>query len=150
MSAHITVYLGDPGAPLVLEDGCDGPGIFWSFMTEPEWDLRTVTAPPSQWVPGNLLLAAVQESATVPMAVTIIGTDLEDLKSRKVALDTALQAWPAYFRADVVTEAGASIVMGPWDAFPTRPRWGDVSVDLYGMYAQIGSFSVPVNPTGSP
>jgi len=151
MTAAVTLYVGDPDTPTEIGEDCDGLGVSWNAMTEPEWEFRYATAPQSAWVPGDVLMSAVLAAGAVPVAVVVRGSSLSDLQTRKAALALALASWPATFEAKADAGAETAVtVMGPWEAFPTTPRWGDVQVDLLGRYAALGTFAVPVNPVGAP
>jgi hypothetical protein len=153
----VSVAVGPAGSPLVIPDDCppgEG-GIQWTTLGEPEWALRYLWAPPSAYVGGAALLAAVPDSGEVPMEVVVRGTSIADLKARKTLLANALAAWPGEFEATATDLSAVDpeppvAVAGPWETFPTLVKWGAVDVNLYGLYVAVGTFGLPVNPEGSP
>lgn len=152
MSCEVTVLvtLGPEGeGALEIPSTCD-VGISWTKMSLPDWELRNTYAPPSAYVPGNVLLAAVPDSGAIPMTVSVEGTSLDDLEDKKVELETALAAWPGLFKAVATDDTGTVTIAGPWKTFPTIPRWGDVLPTVLGHYLLEATFSLPVNPTGAP
>ncbi len=71
----VTLTWGDDDS-LVLEPDCpdDGVGLWYSSEVPlPAWTYRSTTAPPSAWVPGNILLAAVLDSSTFPLVIEASG-----------------------------------------------------------------------------
>jgi hypothetical protein len=149
---YITVTVGPEDAvePLVISSACDGEGIEWTELVLPEWSLRMTYAPPSAYVPGNVLLAAVEDSGEVGMVVTLEATSAAGLETLKTTLGNALAAWPGVVTVKLVEDAGETVIGGPWQSFPTRPRWGDMKALLNGIYLIDGAFSIPVNPPGAP
>lgn len=145
----VTVILGPEATPLTIPSTCD-EGLSWTKMTLPDWELRYTYAPPSIYVPGNVLLAAVQDSGAIPMIVSVEGTSLSDLEVQKAELEVALLAWPGLFQVDATDDNGTATIAGPWETFPTVPHWGDVLPTVLGHYLMEATFSLPVNPTGAP
>lgn len=145
----IDVTLGTEEDPLVIPSTCD-IGISWTKMALPDWEFRYTYAPPSIYVPGNVLMAAVQDSGAVPMTVSVEGSSLADLEVKKAELETALAAWPGSFKVDAMDDNGTVTIAGPWESFPTLPRWGDVLPTVLGHYLLEATFSLPVNPPGAP
>ena len=144
----VDVTIGPEEDPLVISSDCDDP-IAWVAMGLPEWDYRYNYAPPSGYVPGNVLLSIVPDSGAVPMTVSIQGTSLADVETQKALVQTKLAAWPGLFKAEAITAEETVIIAGPWESFPVIPKWGDVLVPLLGHYLVEGTFSLPVNPAGS-
>lgn len=147
----VTVTVGPTANPLTLSSDCSlSAGISWANMTLPEWGLRSVFAPPSAYVPGDVLLSAVRDSAAVTMTVSVQASSLPDLEAKKAQVETALAAWPGEFKA-VVNDINDTVVMaGPWQTFPVIPSWGDVIIPLLDYYYVETTFSLQVNPPGSP
>lgn len=152
MSCVVTVdvTIGPEGeGALVIPSTCE-VGLSWVRMGLPDWELRYTFAPPSNHVPGNILLAAVQDSGAIPMTVSVEGTSLADLNVKKAELEIALAAWPGVFKAEATDDTGTVIIAGPWETFPTIPRWGEVLPTVLGHYLLEATFSLPVNPAGAP
>lgn len=146
---NVTVTLGPEDSPLVLTADCgQEAGITWTALGLPEWALRYVYAPPSNYVAGNVLLAAVQDSGVVAMTVSVQATSLSDLEAKKTEVAAALAAWPGEFKAEATDATETVIIAGPWDTFPTVPSWGDVIMPLLDYYYVETTFSLPVNPDG--
>lgn len=150
----VSITLGAGSSTLVIPDDCppgEG-GIQWTTLGEPEWALRYLYAPPSNYVGGSALLAAVPDSGEVPIEVIVRGTSMADLKARKTLLANALAAWPGTFKATATdlsdTPEPALDVAGPWMTFPTLVKWGAVDVNLLGLYVAVGTIGLPVNPEG--
>jgi hypothetical protein len=152
----VTVRVGVGDGALVIPDDCPVEGgIMWTSLGNPEWSLRLATAPPSLYVPGNVLLSAVEDSGEVPMTVLVRGSSLGDLEARKAAVRAALSAWPGgtmqFLATDLGIEGSPPVsIGGPWGTFPTVPRWGAVEVNLLRYYSVEGVIAVPVNPEGAP
>lgn len=149
-AGRIDVAIGDPEDPFVITSSCEGAGVQWNQLVLPEWSLRTVYAPPSAWVPGNVMLSAVEDSGEVAMVVSVEGTSAAELETFKASLKTALAVWPGQVTVTLVEDTGSTIIGGPWQSFPTVPRWGEVTALLHGEYLLDGLFSIPVNPAGAP
>lgn len=152
MSAvSVTTFIGPEATPLVITDDCGTePGITWSTLGLPEWALRYVYAPSSNYVAGEVLLAAVRDSGAVVMTVAVQGSSLADMEAKKAQVEEALSAWPGSFRAEATDTNGTVIIAGPWDTFPSVPSWGDVTTPLLDFYYIETTFSLPVNPPGAP
>lgn len=149
-AGRIDVAIGDPEAPFIISSECGSTGISWTSLALPEWSLRTVFAPPSAWVPGNVMLSAVEDSGEMAMVVTIEEASAADLEVTKAALKTALGVWPGEVTVTLIEDAGSTVIAGPWQSFPTVPRWGELTALLHGTYLIDGLFSIPVNPAGAP
>lgn len=147
----VTVTLGPTGTPLVLTADCgQAAGITWNTLGLPEWALRSLYAPPSNYVPGDVLLATVRDSGAVVMTVSVQGSSLADMEAKKTQVENALAAWPGEFKAEATDANGTVTIAGPWDTFPTIPSWGDVLIPLINYYYIETTFSLPVNPPGAP
>lgn len=145
----VTVFVGAEEDPLELPSTCDA-GLSWVTLSLPQWGYRYAYAPPSVWVQGNVLLSAVPDSGEVAMVVSVEGTSLADVEDQKAALEAALAAWPGEFKAVATDDNGNTTIAGPWQSFPTIPRWGDVLPTVLGYYLVEATFSIPVNPIGAP
>lgn len=150
--ANVTLVIGPPGDPFEIPPECppDAGGIAWNAVADPEWEVRYTYAPPSQWVPGQMLLGAVTDAGSVPVSVIVRGTSLADLEARKAALSDALAAWPGEYKAEATLGAETVTVSGPWPTFPTVVRWGEMRVGILGRCVVEGLFALPVNPVGAP
>lgn len=147
---NLEVYVGDPLDPLIIGYECVRPGLFWNELVLPEWEYRYNYAPPSAWVPGNVLLSAVEESSTVTMKVVAMGATLADLEVQKARLGAALAFRRGEFKAVATDGLGPVNVGGPWPTIPTKPRWGGVTPTSLRMFYAEADFAVPVNPEGAP
>lgn len=148
---NVTVTLGPVATPLVLTADCgQQAGITWTTIGLPEWALRYIYAPPSNYQPGNTLLAAVRDSGAVVMTVAVQASSLADMEVKKAQVETALAAWPGSFKAEATDVNGTVTIAGPWDSFPTVAGWGDVLMPLLDYYYVETTISLPVNPPGSP
>ena len=145
----VTVTIGPEGSPLSFSSDCS-EAISWVKMGLPEWALRYLFAPPSAYVPGDTLLAVVRDSGFVPMTISVEGTSLSDLESKKTQVETALAAWPGVFEVEATDNDETVTIAGPWKTFPVVPGWGDVLPTVLGHYLVETSFSLPVNPPGAP
>jgi len=144
----ITVTIaGDDVEDVVLGPDCPegDEGLWWNALVLPDFAYRYTQAPPSQWVPGTLLLAAVPDAATLTLGVAAIGTDTVTLESQKAILANALAQWPF-----TVTVAVGGTTVGSWRADPTIPRWGEMTQQDVGLFAAEAAVSITVQPTGAP
>lgn len=148
----VSIVLGDPDDPtLVLPPECDEHGIWWNDLGEPAWDLRLEYAPPSAQVPGQVLLSAVEDLASLPLRVAVKGTTLAQMLLRRETVTAALRAWPGTVTLTATVDGGEPVVYGgPWQSFPAIPTWGKVDLDLLGLFVCEGAVSLPVNPPGAP
>lgn len=143
----VTLTWGESGE-LVLGPDCpdDGVGLWYSSeVPVPGWTYRSTTAPPSAWVPGNILLAAVLDSSTLPLVVEASGTDTATLEAQKALLVAALGQWPYYVQVDV-----GPVSLGQWRADPTYPLWGAMAQIDAGLYVASAAVGIPINPVGAP
>lgn len=144
-----TVSLGPEDTPLLISSDCS-EGISWVKMGLPEWTLRYLYAPPSNYVAGDVLLSAVPDSGAVAMTLSVEGSSLSDLEDKKAQVEAALSAWPGLFKVEVTDNTETVTIAGPWTTFPTTCGWGDVLTPLLDHYLVETSFSLPVNPPGAP
>lgn len=144
--ANVEVSIGDAEDPLVITSQCEELGIQWTDLSLPEWSLRMLYAPPSGYIAGNVLLSAVEDAGDLALAISVQGSSIADLQSRKNTLRNALAVWPGEVTIRLVEDSGTSIIAGPWQSFPTVPRWGEVTALLSGIYYQDATVSIPVNP----
>lgn len=136
---------------LTLGPDCvDEEGLWWNVLVLPAWTYRNTTAPPSAWVPGNVLLAATRESAVLTLTVAALAADTDALADQKALLEAALGQYPYTVQIDVTDPGGSPVTDGPWDAQPTLPQWGAMTPDQSGMFVAEGTVTIPVNPPGSP
>ncbi len=141
----VNVTLGPEGDPLVISSDCDD-AISWVTMGLPEWEYRYNYAPPSDWVPGNVLLSVVEDSGAVRMVVSVQGSSLADMEAKKSEVKAALAAWPGLFKVEAITTDETVVIAGPWESFPVIPKWGAVLTPLLDHYLVECTFSLPVNP----
>lgn len=137
----------------VIGEDCLASGLFWTELALPDWELRYSYAPPSAYVPGNVLLAAVPESSAMAMRVVARGSSVADLKVQQTILTLFLSRFNATVSVvtyDHANESDATTIGGPWPIQPTIPQWGAVSPVLMGLYVSEATFSIPVNPYGAP
>ena len=142
----IVVTLAGSGADLALPPECPGDeGLWWNALALPDWGMRYTYAPPSQWVPGAVLLAAVPDASAVPITVAARSTSVAGLEVQKARLEAALRRWSYTVSIDV---DGTSL--GSWEALPCIPSWGAVTPQRAGLFVAEASVSIPVNPAGAP
>lgn len=145
----IEVHLSRPGeeGDLIIGPDCvDEQGLWWSSIVLPQWTYRYTQAPPSAWVPGNVLLAAVVESASLVMSVAALGTDQVTLNAQKAVLADTVAQWPYY-----VTVLIGGTTLGTWKADPTIPQWPiPLAQQDAGLYVDEAIVTIPLNPVGAP
>jgi len=95
----------------------------------PSFPYRYNWAPDSDYQDGKELLGAVRDQGTLPAVLHATGTDIADLLDARLELEEAV-AQVTYTVA--ISLHGSDL--GPWDAFPIAPSWGD-SID-FGLAAQ--------------
>lgn len=127
----------------------DEAGLWWNVLVLPDWAFRYTQAPPSAWVPGNVLLAATPDSSALTLVVAALGTDTTTLEAQKDLLEAALSQWPFVVTIEVGEGAGA-VTVGSWRADPTIPHWGAMTPQQSGLFAAEGAVSIPLNPVGAP
>lgn len=136
-----------------LEIGPDCPeerGAWWSSLQMPDWAYRYTYAPPSAYVPGNVLMSAVIDAGAVTMRVAVKGTTIADLEAEKAKVNAACAAWPGLIIVTADTGDGPSTIGGPWQSFPTVPSWGPTTPQMLGLLVAEATISLPVNPAGAP
>lgn len=149
--SRVDVKIGDPEDPFIISSTCESEGVQWTQLVLPDWSLRMGWAPPSNYVSGNVLLSAVEDSGDVAMTVALEAASAAALNLLMSDVKAALAVWYGEFSAiSVDDEAVETVIAGPWQSFPTVPRWGDVTALLRGTYYIDGTFSIPVNPVGAP
>lgn len=148
--ANIEISIGDPVDPLVITSVKSESSIQWAELVLPEWSFRMVYAAPTGFVPGNVLLSAVEDSADLALLVNLQAASASGLEAQKALLKNALAVWPGEVTLTLVEDGGDTIIGGPWQSFPTAPRWGSVRALLSGDYFQDALVSIPVNPAGAP
>lgn len=143
----ITVTLTWDDGELVLTPDCpdDGEGLWWATLLLPAFAYRYTQAPPSAWVPGNVLLSAVADSSVLTLGVGVVAGDTTNLEAQKALLVDALGQWPY-----TVTVDQGGVTVGTWRADPTIPQWGALAQQDAGLFAAEAAVSIPVNPTGAP
>jgi hypothetical protein len=143
----VSLTRGDDPA-LVIGPDCpdDGVGVWWTSIVLPQWAYRYTQAPPSAWVPGNVLMAAVVDSTTLALALTCQGTDQASLEAQKQALTDTLGQWPYYAGVTIGTTP-----LGTYRADPTIPLWSvPLAQQDVGLFIAEGTVSIPLNPVGAP
>lgn len=149
----ITVSILYANGEQTLTLGPDCPeerGAWWNSLQLPEWSYRMTYAPPSAYVPGNVLMAAVVDAGAITLRVVVKGTNLVDLEAEKAKVNAAVRAWPGLVIVTADTGDGPTNIGGPWQSFPTIPAWGATTPQMYGMLVAEASISLPVNPAGAP
>lgn len=149
----ITVTLtwgDDEDETMDLPPSCDDDeGMWWQTLLWPQFAMRYTTAPPSAWIPGQQLLAAVPDLAAVTMTAAVRGTDTETTEAQKVLLGAVLAQWPLQVTVTSVQGDEDPVEMGSWSGQPSLPLWGPVTPQRAGMYVAECSIQIPVNPVGS-
>lgn len=148
----VSIYYGpEEGDVLVIPPTCpEGEsGLWWNALQLPDWGVRYTYAPPSAWVPGQVLLGAVGEAAAIPLRVAVRGTDGDDLEAQKAVLAAALFTYAAVIGIDADYDGDVTNI-GLYRMDPVIPGWGPVTPQRAGMLAVETSLSIPVQPTGAP
>lgn len=148
----ITITLSTGAEPLVIGPDCVDTGIWWNALSLPAWAMRYEYAPPSQFLPGQMLLSAIPEAGAVTVAVVARGADLDAVETQKALLASVLAQWRYTITVAATPDGGSPTVLGDtYDAKPTIPIWGQpVDTAEAGMLVAVGTASIPVNPPGSP
>lgn len=141
----VTLTWGDTGELELGPDCPDDDGMWWNALVLPPFAMRYTLAPPSSWVPGNVLLSAVPDSAALTLGVAVRGSDTATLEAQKAILVDALGQWPY-----VVTVDQGGVVVGAWRADPTIPQWGALTQQDVGLFVAEAAVSIPLNPVGAP
>jgi hypothetical protein len=137
----------DEAAEVTVPPDCTGDEEtpwWWNSLSWPFFDYRYGYAPPSAWLPGNVLLSAVPGESSIPISL-VVSTPAAD---GQAGLASARQALEAAFTAGDLTLQFLmdADVAGEWQADPAVINWGPVSVLTLGMFTQEGAVVVPVNP----
>jgi hypothetical protein len=122
----------DPTDSLFLDEG---------GLTEPEFEWRTSSAPESVYIPGQLVLAAVQDAGGMGLVVYAQAATTAALATAKAELKAALGQWRPAITTDVdgiVTEYEA--------VYPVTPHWGPVDSGMVRAHLAKTSVTVVVNP----
>lgn len=127
---------------------CDDSGWWWNSLQFPNFDLRYTTAPPSNWVGGDILLGAVPAASTLPITIGVHETDLTTLEAAKATLSAAFRQLDLTITVRVDDPTLGLTFVGQWAAFPSIIQWGQITPGMYGLFAAEGSVVVPVNPEG--
>jgi hypothetical protein len=146
-----TLAITTAGSPLEVGPDCpDGTGTWWTAITLPAWAYRNEYAPPSPWLPGQVLLSAVPDQSSLAVAVGAKASTLTALQAQKAALDDALAQW-RYTVTLTAVSGLETVTIGSWLAQPCAVVWGDLDTQPWGQeYVAVGSAAIPVNPPGSP
>lgn len=123
----------------------DGYRFWWNSVAWPFFDYRYTYAPPSAWLPGNVLLSAVPGGATVPLSLVVEaepGVNAQaNLQTGRDFLETLLRKDGLHFgyRID-------GTLVANYDADPSIINWGPVNVLAMGVLALEGAVVIPINP----
>lgn len=112
------------------EDGTERPGR----------KIRRTYAPTSAYVAGSYLLAAVEDSGTLPLSIYVHGTDATDLEA---AIDELEAAVTQFAYTVTVTVDG---VARSFNADPELPSWGVLDSGMVGAHLARASIVIPINP----
>lgn len=139
----INIVLSWPGSggDFIIGPECDDSGWWWSSLEYPAFDYRYTTAPPSSWMGGDVLLAAVPAASTLPIGLAIHETSLVALEVARLQLNTAFKQLDLTIALMV-----DGTPVGIYPAFPALIQWGPITPGLFGLNAAQGSVVVPVNP----
>lgn len=119
--------------------------LWWNQLTWPDFTYRTTTAPPSMWIPGEQVLAAVPEAGSIQAVVVARGLSTADVLVQQALLADTLAQW-AYTATITIGDDD----LGTWPAKPTMPVWGAITPQLSGLFVAQGACVIRVNPTGAP
>jgi hypothetical protein len=96
----------------------------WSVLDRgfalPTFPVRYSYAPDSDYLEGKELLGAVRDQGTMPAVLMAYGDSIADLFAAKDELEAALLQSTYTVKATL-----DGVDVGPWDAFPITPSWGD-------------------------
>lgn len=147
----VSIYYGpDEGDVLVIPPTCDeGEGIWWNSLDLPAWGTRLAYAPPSVWIPGQVLLGATADSSTLPIRIAVRASTADGLEAQKQALADALWQYALVIGIDADYD-GDVTSLGLWRANPVIPSWGPVTPQRAGMLVAETTLSIPVQPPGTP
>lgn len=126
------VITGDPyaGALHLPEDGVERVGRV----------IRRTYAPASAYVPGRVLLAAVEDAGTLPLSIYAHGDTAAEVEAAMAELEAAA----SQFAYDITLEVDG--VTQTWAADPELPQWGAIDVGMVRAHLVRASISIPVNP----
>lgn len=110
-------------------------GTFW-----PRFTTRRTYAPTSAFVPGELLMGAVQDAGEWPLTIYAHGDDAAALSAAMDALEAALTqpSFEATLNVNGVTRT--------WPADPEFPDWGEVDSGMARAFIARASVTLQVNP----
>lgn len=120
-------------------------GLWWNALTLPAWTMRYTNAPPSSYVPGNVLLAYTPDSSSLTMVVAALGVDTATLETQKALLEAALSRFTYVVTIKVDDEP-----VDAWRAQPTIPQWGTMTPQRSGLFVAEAALLIPVNPVEAP
>lgn len=133
-------------APLVIPGGPVGRIGHWiplDGIQLPDFSMRTVYAPPSNQVAGQVLLGAVLDSAAFGATVMVHGATPAALGVLKATLQAAVSQFSYTVTLD---QDGTSQT---WQGDATWPAWGTLEWNLSSRNWARAGLSIPVNPTGA-
>lgn len=132
---------------VITGDPVGNPTIPFFFPPDgvqlPDFAMRYTYAPPSQWTPGQVLLGAVLDSASLGLSVMVRATSDVELATLKAELETAV----SQFSYTVSLVQGA--VTQTWNADATWPAWGPLTFAMASSHMAQAGLSIPVNPIGA-
>jgi hypothetical protein len=148
----LTITLSATPDDLILTPDCVDVGLFWEVLTLPQWAMRYEYAPPSQFLPGQMPLSAVQDAGAVAAVVVAKGDSLAAVEAQKATLAAVLAQWRYNLTVTAVPDTGPpQIIAGPWRAMPTVPVFGQpVTHEEVSLLIAAATVSIPVNPPGAP
>ena len=116
------------------------PGIWIESVGAPSFSQRLTYAPPSDYIPGNKLLAKALDASSLPVVLYAKASTSAALATLKASLEAAVNqfAYTVTLTVDGVSQS--------WAADPTWPNWGDVDDGMAAAKAARALFSIPVNP----
>jgi hypothetical protein len=124
---------------------------YWNALQWPFFDYRYGYAPPSDWLPGNVMLSAVPGGAAIPISLVVRtsynpmaddpATAVTRLETRKATLSAAFARYGL-----TVAYIVEGVTVGTWAADPSVINWGAIDTQTYGLLVAQGVVSVPVNP----
>lgn len=132
LSLPALVIEQDPSAGLYLPED----GIVW-----PVFETRREYAPDSSWVPGRVLLAAVQGAAELPLTIYAKGASGAAVAAKRAELEAALAQWSYDLTLTVDSVAytySAEILLGV--------PWGPIDSGMVAEHLARTSFTIPLNP----
>jgi hypothetical protein len=115
------------------EEGVDRP-LFAYRLTYPG---------DSAYIDGRRPLAAALGDGVLNLVVYARGTDAATLTAQKDLLTAALSQWAF----DITVTIGG--VAETYEAWPTRPAWGQADSGMAGAFLDKATAAIPVNPPGA-